>query len=109
MAFFIFFLCTVSLFFTAYAETNQCSGPEVSLSINPDADVKFTVILSLREPTVDHRCGSKWSDVALQSVGVIQWAVERINNGSYIQGVKLGEWMLLSWHLTGKLACCKPF
>lgn len=90
MAFFFFFLCTVSLFFTAHAETNQCSGPEVSLSINPDADVKFTVILSLREPTEDYRCGSQWSDVALQSVGVIQWAVERINNGTFIQGVKLG-------------------
>ena len=76
---------------TVSCSSNQCSGPDVSLSVIPDADVKFTVILSLREPTADNKCGSKWSDVALQSLAVIQWAVERINDAGFIQGVKLGR------------------
>lgn len=79
-----------SFLISAFDLSDQCLGPEVSLRINPDADVKFTVILSLREPTADNKCGSEWSGVAAQSVAVIQWAVERINNASFIQGIKLG-------------------
>ena len=72
---------------------NQCTGPGVSLSVNPDANVKFTVILTLREPTSDNKCGTEWSDVALQTVAVIQWVIDRINSDSadFIQGVKLGR------------------
>lgn len=83
-----------SLLISAFGLSDQCLGPEVSLRINPDADVKFTVILSLREPTADNKCGSEWSDVAAQTVAVIQWAVERINNASFIQGIKLGKFMI---------------
>ena len=82
---------TVLLFAVTLGQTDQCSGPHISLSINPDADVKFTVILSLREPTVDQKCSSKWSDTAFQTVGVIQWAVERINAASFIDGIQLGK------------------
>ena len=83
----ILFVLTVPDFCTS----NQCSGPDVSLNVIPDADVKFTVILSLREPTADNKCGTEWSDVALQTVAVIQWAIERINAAGFIQGVKLGR------------------
>lgn len=82
----ILFVLTAPKFCTCY----QCSGPDVSLDVIPDADVKFTVILTLREPTPDNKCGTKWSDVALQTAAVIQWATERINDAGFIQGVKLG-------------------
>lgn len=90
MEFVTFYFYSISLLVAVLGQTDHCSGPDVSLGINNDADIKFTVILSLREPTVDNKCGSKWSDVALQTIAVIQWAVERINNASFVQGVKLG-------------------
>ena len=77
--------------------TDQCSGPYVSFTINDDADVKFTVILSLRTTTPDQKCSSEWSDTAIQTVGAIQWAVDRINNASFIDGVKLGKRTKRPW------------
>lgn len=68
----------------------QCSldGP---ISINPNADVKFTVITSLRV-TSGISCGGAVSVAALQNLGVMQWIVDKMNRENFTGDVDIGKW-----------------
>lgn len=58
--------------------------------INPDADVKFTVITSLRASS-GVRCGGTVSIGALQNLGVMQWIVDKMNRENFTGDVKIGK------------------
>ena len=74
----------------ATAQDGTCT--QASLKINPDADVKFTVILTLRQSTDGQTCGSQISDHAIQNVAVMEWAVNKFNTNSTIKLGKYDFW-----------------
>ena len=70
---------------------DQCSD-NILLTINPDADVKFTAIMTVHPSTDDNTCGDLVADDAVQNIGVLQWTVAKINNGGYFAGnITLGK------------------
>jgi len=80
----------VGLFiFIRFGLCQQCSS-DLTLQINPNADVKFTVLASLRQSDGE-RCGSNVNARAWHDVAVIQWVVEKMNNASFTDDVKIGN------------------
>ena len=70
---------------------DQCSD-NILLTVNPDADVKFTVIMTVYPSTDDSTCGEWVADDAVQNIAVLQWTVDKINNGRYFAGnITLGK------------------
>ncbi|XP_053378341.1 uncharacterized protein LOC123530210 isoform X2 [Mercenaria mercenaria] len=85
-----FWIYVVSLLlhcFSADGDVDQCPG--LTLSINPDADVKFSVIITIRQP-VEEKCGSKISPSAIQNIAAMKWVVDRMNANNFTEGVKIG-------------------
>lgn len=75
-------------FVVIYGQNDQCS--DAALSINSDADAKFTVITTLRTSPDGVQCGQEISIAEIQNVAVMQWVVDRMNAGNFINGVRLG-------------------
>lgn len=83
--FLLFFLfCSVSC-----QGDEQCSG--LSFSVNPGADVKFSVITTIRRTEDGKTCGSKISSAALQNIAALQWIIDRMNKNNFTEGIKLGK------------------
>ncbi|CAG2184357.1 unnamed protein product [Mytilus edulis] len=59
------------------------------LQKNPDAEARFSVILSLRQTSGDEEC-QDIATSALMTVVAIDWAVSRLNNVTLVPGVKFG-------------------
>ncbi|KAL5014216.1 hypothetical protein ScPMuIL_008486 [Solemya velum] len=58
-------------------------------TVNPDADAKFTYLISLHEVEDDHTCG----ELRVSSVmymAILEWAVNKLNAADYVPGVKIG-------------------
>lgn len=66
----------------------QCNG--LSLTFNPDADVKFTVITTIRRTTDGNSCGFEISSAAIQYIAAIQWVVDRMNKHNFTEGINIG-------------------
>ena len=83
---------TFGLFVSDVLAQEQCSL-DSPLTINADADVKFSVITSLRASKGD-KCGEV-SVTALQNLGVMQWVVNKMNYENFTGDVKIGKIDLL--------------
>lgn len=75
--------------FLAVSADLQCLS-DISLVINPDADVRFTVITSLRSSD-GGVCSGKVSVTALQNLGAIQWIVDKMNRENFTKEAKIGR------------------
>lgn len=62
------------------------------LQKNPDAEARFSVILSLRQTSGDEEC-QDIATSALMTVVAIDWAVSRLNNVTLVPGVKFGKYL----------------
>ncbi|KAH3880595.1 uncharacterized protein LOC127878558 [Dreissena polymorpha] len=71
----------------------QCQGDtcpsDISFTVNPDADVKFTVVTSLRHADGD-KCGKGIDQSAWQKLVVMQWLVDKMNDANFTGNVKIG-------------------
>ena len=85
-------LIGICLFRPAPGQNNQCSSNGVAYQVRPDADVKFSVILTLRPSTDGQTCGASISPEALQNLAVLEWTVNRLNEGNFVDGVTLGQY-----------------
>lgn len=78
----------------ADSQSDQCPG--LFVSINPDADVKFSVITTIRQSTDGEHCGSQISTTAIENIAAMQWIVDKMNTHNYTDGVKIGTFTLSS-------------
>ena len=83
------YLCIVlCLFNVADGQDGQCPG--LSFTINPNADVKFSVISTIRLPDGE-KCSGRISPSAVQRLAAMQWVVDRMNANNFTEGVKIGK------------------
>lgn len=70
--------------FGVISAQEQCmlDGP---LTINPNADVKFSVITSVTQ------CSGKVTSSVLQNLWAIQWIVEKLNRENFTRNVSIGK------------------
>jgi len=59
-------------------------------SINTGAHARFTVIISIRQSIGNKEC-EEISEGTLLTLSTIQWAVQKINNASYIPILDMGK------------------
>ncbi|KAL3852371.1 hypothetical protein ACJMK2_016025 [Sinanodonta woodiana] len=81
-----YILCVVNI---GFIRTQREICDIQKFSINPDADAKFSVIISLRPGGSFEGCG-RLSPIGIQILSTIQWAVDRLNRANVTPGVKLG-------------------
>lgn len=59
------------------------------LQKNPDAEARFSVIISLRETVGEKEC-QEIKPSAIMTLAAIDWSVSRLNNATLVPGVKFG-------------------
>ncbi|WAR26524.1 hypothetical protein MAR_012228 [Mya arenaria] len=65
----------------------KCSD-DLTISVNPDADVKFTVMTSLRN-AVKGKCGTDINVNAWRDISVMEWVVNKMNDANFTDVVKI--------------------
>lgn len=70
---------------------DQCHA--TPLIVNPRAEARFSVILSIRQRFGNREC-AEISQEALQILSSIQWAVNKINAANYVPGMSVGMYAL---------------
>ncbi|CAC5406459.1 GRM5 [Mytilus coruscus] len=80
-------LVLFSTFIQSCSSYEQCFAKP--LQKNPDAEARFSVILSLRQTSGDEEC-QDIATSAIMTVAAIDWAVSRLNNVTLVPGVNFG-------------------
>lgn len=62
------------------------------LQKNPDADARFSVIMSLRQTTGAEEC-KEILPSGIMALTAIDWAVTRLNNVTLVPGVRFGKFL----------------
>lgn len=86
MEYFIFILISVLNILGVHG-SDQCHA--TPLIVNPRAEARFSVILSIRQSFGNQEC-VEISQEALQILSSIQWAVNKINTANFVPGMSVG-------------------
>ena len=84
-------LILFAFIFTSFVSNGICYQQCFAkpLQKNPDADARFSVIISLRQTTGAEEC-KEILPSGIMALTAIDWAVSRLNNVTLVPGVKFG-------------------
>lgn len=84
------FALLTSVLIDPVSGNQQCQASP--LLINPTAQVRFSVVSSIRQSTRTEEC-YRVSQNAVQYLAAIQWAVDVINSLEFLKVMSLGRYM----------------